>query len=98
MRTSAIELEGVRYKRALDRVRNLRLCRALIQISDWRSPRVKALLQSAIKSLLHFLAEIPAVVGRHDRLNVCGEPTGGRFKINAFGSKVNIQSGVHELA
>jgi hypothetical protein len=80
-----------------DRVWDFRLCRTLIQIANRGAPGIEPLFQPTVQTFFHFVTEIPAVVGRHDCLNVGREPACGGLQINAFSSEMDFHAGINKL-
>src|SRR4051794_30430955 len=77
-------------QRCFDRIRNLRLSCADVQISDRSRHGIDALTQSAVDTLLSFAAQVANVIGRHNCLNVGGEPPAAGSEIQGFISEMDF--------
>src|SRR4029077_20260500 len=69
--SGAVKAEIFLYERCSDWIGSLLHSLAMIQIPDRRAEWIEALLQPAVDPFFHFLAEVPAVMGCNNGLNVC---------------------------
>src|SRR5579863_1039343 len=93
-----VKLEGPAHHRTLHRIDGLGLAGPAVQIAEGRRQRQDALLQAPIDALQGFLAEVPDVVGGHDRLNVGGEPAAAGREIQPFVREVELDHALlHEF-
>ncbi|HUO50247.1 MAG TPA: hypothetical protein VMU25_01625 [Candidatus Paceibacterota bacterium] len=88
----AIELERLFDQWSALGVGGLRLAAALIEIADWGTEWIYALLQSAAETFLHLLPKIADVVRGDDRQKISGEPSLIRSEIDGFLREANINA------
>src|ERR1700674_2472164 len=95
---AGIELECFLYEQASVWVNHFGLGGTSVKITERCRHWIKSLLEPSVKSLLHFLAQVPAVICRDHGLNISRKHATWRSQIKLLCCKMDFDASLYKLA